>query len=76
MTEKTVEYIFGANAGIVWEALKEKGPCTIADLARTTSLSREEFHGALGWLGRENKISAKTGDGGKGRKAIVFYLQP
>ena len=76
MAETTVESIFGVNAGIVWEALKEKGPCTIADLTRTTSLSREEVHGALGWLGRENKISAKMGEGGRGRRATVFSLQP
>ena len=67
--------IFCVNAGIVWEALNEKGPCTIADLARTTSLSREEVHGALGWLGRENKISVKMGEGGRGKRASVFSLQ-
>jgi predicted ArsR family transcriptional regulator len=76
MTELTVESIFGVNAGIVWEALNEKGPCTIADLAKTTSLSREEVHGALGWLGRENKISVEIGEGGRGRRAMVFSLQP
>ena len=76
MTETTVESIIGVNAGIVWEALNEKGPCTIAELARITSLSREEVHGALGWLGRENKISAKMGEGVRGRKATVFSLQP
>ena len=65
MTETTVESIFGVNAGIVWEALNEKGPCTIADLAKTTSLSREEVHGAL-WLAwtREQDLS----EDGRGRK--------
>jgi hypothetical protein len=67
MTETTVESIFGVNAGVVWEALNEKGPCTIAELARITSLSREEVHGALGWLGRENKITLQR----RGR-ALVF----
>lgn len=76
MTETTVESIFGVNAGIVWKALNEKGPCTIADLARTTSLSREEVYGALGWLGREDKISAKMREGARGRRATVFSLQP
>lgn len=75
MTEMAIESVFGVNAGIVWEALNEKGPCTIAYLARTTSLSREEVHGALGWLGRENKISAKMGGGVRGRRAMVFSLQ-
>lgn len=76
MAETTIESIFGVNAGIVWEALCENGPCTIADLAKTTSLSREEVHGALGWLGRENKISAKMGEGVRGRRATVFSLLP
>jgi hypothetical protein len=52
MTETMVESIFGANAGSVWEALNENGPCAIEDLVKTTSLSREEVYGALGWLGR------------------------
>jgi hypothetical protein len=43
---------------------------------KTTSLSREEIHGALGWLGRENKISVEMGEGERGRKARVFSLQP
>jgi predicted ArsR family transcriptional regulator len=76
MTEISIESIFGVNAGIVWEALNENGPCTINDLAKNTSLSREEVHGALGWLGRENKISMKMGEGGRGRRAMVFSLQP
>jgi len=48
MTETTVESIFGMNAGIVWEALNKNGPCTIQDLVKNTSLSREEVYGALG----------------------------
>ena len=76
MTEISIESIFGVKAGIVWDTLNENGPCTIADLVKTTSLSREEVHGALGWLGRENKISVEMGEGGRGKRAIVFSLQP
>ena len=76
MEEISIESIFGVSAGIVWEALNENGPSTIADLAKTTSLSREEVHGALGWLGRENKISVKMGESGRGKRALVFSLQP
>ncbi len=57
MTETTIESIFGVNAGIVWEVLNKKGPCSIEDLVKNTPLNREEVYGALGWLGRENKIS-------------------
>ena len=37
---------------------------------KTTSLTREEIYGALGWLGRENKIVVKQ----KGR-AMIFSLR-
>ena len=70
MTETTVESIFGVKAGIVWQALNQNGPSTIGDLVKTTSLSRELVYGALGWLGRENKILVER----RGR-AMVFSLR-
>jgi hypothetical protein len=70
MEETTIESIFGTNAGIVWESLNKDGPSTIGNLAKTTSLSREDIHGALGWLGREDKISVER----QGR-AMVFSLR-
>jgi hypothetical protein len=69
MTEITVESIFGMNAGIVWKALNKNGPSNIGDLVKATSMSREEVYGALGWLGRENKITVER----RGR-AMVFSL--
>ncbi|HUS75712.1 MAG TPA: winged helix-turn-helix domain-containing protein [Methanothrix sp.] len=70
MTETTVESIFGVNAGIVWEALNLNGPSTIGNLVKSTSLSREEVYGALGWLARENKIVVER----RGR-AMVYSLR-
>ncbi|RQW79142.1 MAG: hypothetical protein EHM14_09710 [Methanothrix sp.] len=55
-----VESIFGVNAGIVWEALNLNGPMTIDALMKATALNPDEIYGALGWLGRENKISLET----------------
>jgi hypothetical protein len=69
MAETTVESIFGTKAGIVWKALNQYGPSNIGDLVKTTSLSREELNGALGWLGREGKIIVER----RGR-AMVFSL--
>ncbi len=69
MTETTVESIFGTKAGIVWKALNQNGSSKIRDLVKSTSLSREEINGALGWLGREGKIKVEK----KGR-ATVFSL--
>jgi len=71
MTETTVESIFGAKAGIVWEALNKNGPNNIGDIAKATGMRRELVYGALGWLGREDKISVE-----RRGKAIVFSLRP
>ena len=57
---ETTESIFGVNAGIVWQALNLNGSMTIDDLVKATALNPEEIYGALGWLGRENKISLET----------------
>jgi hypothetical protein len=70
MKDTSVESLFGSKAGIVWKALNQNGPSNLANLANTTSLSREEIFGALGWLGRENKIIVEQ----KGR-AMVFSLR-
>jgi hypothetical protein len=70
MKEMTVKSLFGSNAGIVWKALNQNGSSNIRNLVKTTSLSREEVFGALGWLGRENKIVVER----KGR-AMVFSLR-
>jgi hypothetical protein len=70
MTETTVESFFGVKAGFVWRALNQNGPRNISDLMKSTSLSREEVNGALGWLGREGKITVEQ----KGR-AMIFSLQ-
>lgn len=70
MAGTTVESLFGINAGIVWKALNQNGSSNIRNLVKTTSLSREEIYGALGWLGRENKLVIEQ----KGR-AVVFSLR-
>ena len=70
MAEPTVESIFGVNAGVVWRALTQNGPTNIGDLVRITSMSREEVFGAIGWLGRENKILVE-----KRGRALVFSLR-
>jgi len=70
MKETTVESLFGTKAGIVWKALNQNGSSNIRNLVKSTSLSREEIFGALGWLGREDKIFVEQ----KGR-AMVFSLR-
>jgi hypothetical protein len=70
MKETTVGSLFGTKAGIVWKALNQNGSSNIRNLVKSTSLSREEVFGALGWLGREDKLMMER----KGR-AIVFSLR-
>lgn len=70
MNNSTIESLFGTNAGVVWQSLNQNGPSNIRNLVKTTSLSREEVFGALGWLGRENKLVMAQ----KGR-AMVFSLR-
>ncbi len=70
MNNSTIDSLFGTNAGVVWRALNQNGPSNIRNLVKTTSLSREEVFGALGWLGRENKLVMAQ----KGR-AMVFSLR-
>jgi hypothetical protein len=57
MSQEPIESIFGINAGLVWNALNKNGPMTINDLMKATALEPDEIYVALGWLGRENKIS-------------------
>jgi hypothetical protein len=71
MTEIAVESVFGVNAGIVWEFLNQNGPSTIDNIVKETGMRRELVYGALGWLGRENKIILER----RGR-ALVFSLMP
>jgi DNA-binding transcriptional ArsR family regulator len=70
MKETSVESLFGIKAGIVWQTLNKNGPSNIGELVKATSLSREEVYGALGWLGREDKIVLEQ----KGR-AMLFSLR-
>ncbi|MEM5879160.1 MAG: winged helix-turn-helix domain-containing protein [Candidatus Aenigmatarchaeota archaeon] len=50
------EEVFGVNAGKVWNALKTRGPLSVATLSKETGLKQNDVFGALGWLGREGKI--------------------
>jgi hypothetical protein len=70
MKEPTVEAVFGVDAGIVWEFLNKNGSSNIGDIAKATGLRREIVYGALGWLGREDKIVIER----RGR-AMIFSLR-
>ena len=47
----------GDNAGRVWAILNEKGPLRQKEIQDKSRLNNIDFHTAVGWLARENKIS-------------------
>lgn len=49
--------MIGNNAGLVWNALNENKTMNFKDLKKATKLKEKELYCALGWLGREGKIS-------------------
>ena len=55
---------YGRNAGKIWETLHSNGSMPQTKIIRTTKLTNNEFHNAIGWLARENKVNkAKTTHG-------------
>jgi hypothetical protein len=57
----------GETAGLVWKALSEKGPLSIAKLIKMVDEPRDLVMQAIGWLAREEKISIEE----QGRSRVV-----
>lgn len=53
---KDIIEAIGRNAGKIWENLNANGSLPQTKLIRNTKLKNDEFHIAIGWLARENKI--------------------
>lgn len=49
--------VIGTWAGLVWNALNEADALGLKQLKKITKLKEKEVFAALGWLGRENKIT-------------------
>ncbi len=64
-----VEKMFGVSAGKVWRALNKQSGKSVALLSKETKLKANEVYAALGWLGREGKITV-----GKKKTSITFRL--
>ena len=47
----------GANAGIIWRALENRGSLNIEEIQSETGLDLTAILTAIGWLAREDKIS-------------------
>lgn len=47
----------GTWAGLVWKALNEADALGVKQLKKITKLKEKEIYAALGWLGREDKVT-------------------
>ena len=57
----------GETAGLVWEALRDNGPLSLAKTVKVVGRPRDLVMQALGWLAREDKICIEE----DGRSRIV-----
>lgn len=46
----------GETAGLIWHALEEEGPLSLAKLAKQIGAPRDVTMQAVGWLAHEEKI--------------------
>ena len=53
----------GETAGLVWQALAQRGPTTFATLIDVIGVTESLFYMAVGWLAREDKLEIAPGDG-------------
>jgi hypothetical protein len=49
----------GAAAGKIWNTLSQQGEVDISTVAKVAQIPEVDAYCALGWLARENKITAK-----------------
>lgn len=56
--------LIGTNAGLVWNALNEGGKTSVKELKKATKIKAEkDLYAALGWLGKEGKLSFEEVEG-------------
>jgi len=57
----------GETAGLIWSALSEQGPLSMAKLVKMIDRPRDTVMQALGWLAREEKIEIEE----EGRSRLI-----
>lgn len=62
----------GAWAGLVWNALNEAQVLGTKQIKKITKLKDKELFAALGWLGREDKITIQ--DNPEDEKELLITL--
>lgn len=58
----------GDTAGLVWHALEQGGPMTLAKLTKQIDAPRDVVMQAVGWLAREGKVEIEEAK----RKRTIF----
>lgn len=53
---------FGTNAGKIYNTLNNHGTLSSDEIVQVTKMNKNDFYAGLGWLARENKISAEKED--------------
>ncbi len=59
--------VIGDAAGKVWTYLDENGPTSVTKVATETGLNKTDIQRAIGWLAKEDKLSAEL----KGRTETI-----
>ena len=55
----------GEAAGLVWQALQNEGPLSLAKLVKSVDQPRDLVMQAIGWLAREDKLEIDENARGK-----------
>ena len=55
----------GEAAGLVWQALQNEGPLSLAKLVKSVDQPRDLVMQAIGWLAREDKLDIDENARGK-----------
>ncbi len=55
----------GELAGTIWKALDQNGAQTLKQIKKAAKITEKDFYLGLGWLLREDKVSAKEAESGE-----------
>ena len=56
---KDIEFEIGINAGKIWKILGRSNDIDVTVISRLVNIPKCDCYSAIGWLGREGKITAR-----------------
>jgi hypothetical protein len=66
--------LFGNQAGVIWQILRDHGPLPESELLTLTHLTEPQLYTAIGWLARENKIRKENNSYMLGETNLVHFI--